>query len=82
MLITMRDAAKGYHRARLTWRPLLITGEPGGTRTSATFVCGNGHFGSLDGHEIGPDGAVTPSVECPEPGCGWHQDIRLNGWPP
>ena len=43
--------------------------------------CGNGHAASLANHAIDPDGIVTPQLACPEDGCGWFEDIRLEGWP-
>jgi hypothetical protein len=53
------------------------------------LVCPNGHGGVLrssdgEGHEVGPDGTVTPSVICPS--CSFHEDVVLedwaNPWPP
>ena len=43
-------------------------------------VCPNGHGGFIDAHTIDATGVVTPSVECPREGCGWHANIRLLGW--
>lgn len=59
-----------------SWAPLRD-----GDRKSATVVCPAGHLGVLTDHTIADDGTVTPSVVCPEQGCGWHEHIRLGGWP-
>lgn len=45
------------------------------------IICPQGHTGTLD-HEIDDRGVVTPSVVCPEDGCGFHEHIKLNGWRP
>jgi hypothetical protein len=41
--------------------------------------CPNGHIAALN-HEIAADGAVTPRVDCPDDGCGFHTFVRLEGW--
>ena len=67
-----RGAVQRYDSQPLTWWPLLPD--------SATFVCSKGHFGRLTEHTIAADGAVSPSVECFVPGCGFHENIKLIGW--
>jgi hypothetical protein len=48
--------------------------------TSARLTCPNcGLDAELD-HQIAKDGTVTPSVECPSDGCGFHEHVRLLGW--
>lgn len=47
---------------------------------AVAFCCPNGHIGGLSDHEIAPDGTVSPSVVCPEPGCDFHEFIKLEGW--
>jgi hypothetical protein len=42
-------------------------------------LCGT--HGQLD-HEVLADGTLDASVECPSDGCGFHEWIRLEGWPP
>lgn len=49
---------------------------------SASFTCPNGHIGTLLDHEILEDGSVHPSVLCMGEHCGFHEFIRLEGWPP
>lgn len=49
---------------------------------SASIYCSNGHYGILTDHTIESDGAVKPSVVCPEPGCDFHEYISLKGWNP
>lgn len=34
------------------------------------------------GHEITPDGTVSPSIVCPNPECHWHVWGRLDRWEP
>ncbi len=43
------------------------------------FKCSNGHQGTLQ-HEIDAEGRVSPSCQCPEPGCSFHEHIRLLDW--
>lgn len=50
-------------------------------RWTARIEDPNGHALLLD-HEIADDGTVTPSVECPIEGCGFHENVRLIGWRP
>lgn len=52
-----------------------------GTRT-AWFRCANGHYGALTDHEVARDGTVSPSVECPEKECTFHETVRLEDWEP
>jgi hypothetical protein len=63
----------------LTWLPLKD-----GQRWSASFVCSNGHDGTLLDHAIAPDGAVHPSVVCNGipggEGCTFHDYVVLQGW--
>ena len=61
-----------------TWQGLS---KEDGTKT-AWMRCPNGHFGVLSGHEIAQDGKVTPSVQCPEEGCRFHDNVILEGWAP
>lgn len=61
-----------------TWRRLDI----GDGRYKASIVCPNGHYGTLEDHDIRIDGAVVPSVVCPQEACGFHDEIRLVGWQP
>ena len=57
----------------LTWQAI---GTPSGR--SAAVSCSNSHRGTLEDHQIGVDGAVTPSLVCSE--CDWHEFVRLMGW--
>lgn len=47
---------------------------------SATLRCRNGHYGSLEDHEIADNGEVYPSVDCPVSGCDFHENVILDGW--
>ena len=61
-----------------TWKGLKLAD---GTR-SASYVCPNGHEMVLINHTISLDGMVTPSVVCPQGGCGFHEYLLLQGWTP
>lgn len=58
-----------------TWRMLLDGETP-----SASIYCSKGHYGIITNHTIEKDGAVYPSVVCPEKGCDFHEFIILEGW--
>lgn len=62
---------------RATWAPLRD-----GDKLSASLICPNGHYGVLLDHEISNDGTVSPSVECSEEGCNFHEYIKLEDWKP
>lgn len=49
-------------------------------RYKATMTCPNGHLLTLRRHAIDWDGAVSPSVICPEKGCTFHAYVRLANW--
>jgi len=64
----------------------------GGGSRGATFKCpdcgGEALLGGVydedsdaGGHMIDADGNVSPGVVCPFPGCEFHQNITLIGWP-
>jgi hypothetical protein len=60
--------------------------EPGMWKGSVTIYvsCPKcGLIAALD-HQVADDGTVTPSLVCPEDegGCGWHDTVRLDSWPP
>lgn len=63
----------------LSWLPLQTPSGP-----SASFVCSNGHYGTLLDHTIAEDGEVSPSVECTGvlngQKCDFHEHIKLIGW--
>lgn len=59
-----------------TWRPWDFAG---GRRV--ILACPRcGEEASLGGHKIADDGAVTPSVVCPQHSCDYHEMIRLLDW--
>ena len=73
-----------------TWKPLRMAD---GSR-KASYVCPNGHNGTLQDHEIAVDGTVSPSVVCqgypagfrskdaPAEPCTFHDHLKLEGWEP
>lgn len=76
--IELRKTGDRWNGGPLTWWP--VTRSDG--RKSAMVTCGNAHIASLADHDIGLGGYVTPSLVCPEEGCGWHEWVRLDGWDP
>ena len=78
------QARDAFRDTPLTWRPVRMPDQS----FSATVVCKNGHHGLIDEHTIAADGTVTPSVVCTGPDgkgeetCGWHENVRLEGWSP
>jgi hypothetical protein len=46
----------------------------------ASMTCPNGHGLILRNHRIASDGAVFPSVVCPNPQCDFHEFVQLEGW--
>lgn len=84
----------GWQKVPLTWR--LVKYADG--HLGATVSCDKGHSCVLTNHDIASDGVVTPSLVCPiglkaaeenksnlvcpEPECGWHENVRLLDWKP
>ncbi len=59
-----------------TWaKAKMADGQP-----TALACCAKGHIASLSDHDIAADGAVTPSLVCPEEGCTFHEFVQLDGW--
>lgn len=53
---------------------------PGG-KVSAIISCPHcGGIGVLTDHHIDLAGGVTPSVQCPDKDCGWHEYVKLMNW--
>ena len=69
------DVTDGVFPAPGTWRPGTADGVP-----TAFFRCPKCQtYGALAGtHEIASDGAVSPSMVCPN--CDFHEWITLEGW--
>lgn len=72
----MVDCQKDPNLAPGTWN-LWTTGK-----RRILFCCPKCNQTGLLNHEIADDGTVTPSVQCPETGCGFHEMIKLVGWEP
>lgn len=54
---------------------------PAGEPPAAPLLrCPQGHMARLTSHQIAANGAVSPSIVCPEEGCSWHVWGRLEGW--
>ena len=57
------------------WEPVKLDGK-----TAIRLVCPNGHAGFLD-HNIDRFGHVTPSVDCPDDECDFHESgITLDAY--
>lgn len=46
----------------------------------ASITCPSGHTLTLRNHRVAADGRVHPSIVCPEPGCSFHELVRLQNW--
>jgi len=49
-------------------------------RFKAEVTCSRGHGIALRNHTVEADGRVVPSIVCLEPGCDFHEIVRLDGW--
>jgi hypothetical protein len=75
---TSAGADRGHSAAWFEWHGGVI------------LICARGHRAVLrtatvqqvEAHEIADDGTVTPSVQCFEPGCDFHENIVLEDWQP
>jgi hypothetical protein len=76
MTVTIRPAKNSAALARGEWRVLRSK-----NRLSAMVRCPRcGAQASLLDHDISAGGAVTPSIDCPTYGCGFHEHVSLEGW--
>lgn len=62
-----------------SWRPLRCEG---GGRSASVACAACGKSATLTGHTIAASGEVSPSLQCPYGGCGWHVFVTLAGWQP
>lgn len=81
MIDIPKSEARAFEEESPSWKPTRL---PNGS-AGAIFKCPNGHIGTLvdhepDSHSIDAEGVVSPSVVCPEDGCGFHDHVRLVGW--
>lgn len=49
-------------------------------RFKAEVTCSRGHSIALRDHTVEADGQVIPSIVCKQPGCDFHEIVRLEGW--
>lgn len=49
-------------------------------RFKAEVTCSRGHGIVLRDHTVEANGRVVPSIVCKEPGCDFHEIVRLDGW--
>lgn len=45
-------------------------------------TCGVDSQMALPVHSIANDGSVSPSYVCPQPGCTFHEAVKLGDWTP
>jgi hypothetical protein len=72
----------------LTKTDKLTSAEPGtwsshevdGNRVVVMSCPSCGKLGGLGDHKVNEKGLVTPSVVCPNEGCGFHDMVKLLGW--
>lgn len=58
------------------WHHVVLDG-----RATVVAYCPKcGVEGYLDDHRIAADGTVSPSVVCPREGCGFHDNVSLEGY--
>ena len=61
---------------RLTeWKRITLDGQE-----TARVTCPECKHEAILDHEIAADGTVTPSLDCPTDGCGFHEHVVLAGW--
>lgn len=78
-MMTLQPVTKGsivlergeYRRIRMDGKITAKLGCP---------LCGV--TGYLDQHEIARNGTVSPSVQCTNGGCSFHDEVVLEGWAP
>lgn len=61
--------------ARDQWKRVVID-----SKVTARVICPGCSMVSALTHDIAEDGTVTPSVVCPFKGCGFHDNVKLEGW--
>lgn len=66
---------RGGRGQKQTWHKGIRDGKE---ETYFTCACGAG--GPLEGHVVGTDGVVVPSVHHDIPSCGFHHFITLEGY--
>lgn len=72
----MNIRKRNYHRDLPYWEPVRLD-----DKQQVRLVCPNGHAGFLSDHNIDGQGRVTPSVECPDDRCTFHESgITLEGY--
>jgi hypothetical protein len=72
--IAIKHDTEGERKGALKWWVVQLDGKP-----AVKMTCGNGHAALLD-HEVDDAGTVSPSVDCPVEGCGFHEFATLEGW--
>lgn len=63
----MNIPKRNMHSDLPYWEPVKLDGK-----LAIRLACPNGHRGFLN-HEIDRLGRVSPSIECPEGECGFHE---------
>lgn len=78
-MVRIKKAVGGpiFSYVRGTWRRFeTVEGE-----ISASVTCPKcGLNGTLEDHKISETGEVSPSLECPNPKCDFHDHVQLEDW--
>ena len=64
-------------RVSVAWTRLTLDSKP-----AVRVMCPKCQKNHLLDHEIDDQGIVTPSLDCPTPGCDFHEMVQLVGWTP
>ena len=76
-MIVIKRASDRGPMIPLEWRTVRHLG----LAPEQEVMCSEGHVAFLDrDHAIAEDGTVTPSLDCPEDGCAFHEFVKLEGW--
>lgn len=74
--VTVERADPNASLSKRKWCPIRSDGDIVGVLVK----CPRGHIGSLDEHSIQADGVVSPSVDCDNQDCDFHEHVRLDDW--
>ena len=77
MIEVVRTFSKPFEEPPLSWKPVYSHDEG---KIFPLFTCSNGHTGLLKEWEVTEEGIVSPSVDCTEDNCDFHDHIKLLGW--
>lgn len=59
-----------------TWAKSTLDGNP----TAKVKCPGCGMIGTIINHSVGRNGVVSPSLDCPNDKCTFHENVILENW--